>query len=147
MPADVSPVIEEITKRIYTTGIVTIASEDGAESWDVKKEKKGRALFWAKHAENFPLRLRSLLTKYRKLAMIIRSFLRERHGPTGLPLKELRGYVIWFDGEKVRLRMLKLNELISACDTDAFTGKPLPAEEAVIYCGTDGVMMSDLVKR
>jgi len=69
------------------------------------------------------------------LSIILRSFRREIDDLTGLPVKELRGYVVNMSEGKIMYRQLTARELFEAHTTDPATGERIEPEPAVIYCG------------
>jgi len=69
------------------------------------------------------------------LSIILRSFRKEVDELTGLPVKELRGYVVSMSGGRITYRQLTARELFEAHTTDPVTGERIEPEPAVIYCG------------
>jgi len=69
------------------------------------------------------------------LSIILRSFRKEVDELTGLPVKELRGYVVSMSEGKITYRQLTARELFEAHTTDSATGERIEPEPAVIYCG------------
>jgi predicted transcriptional regulator len=105
--------------------------------WDVTRAGPGDVVYganphmWPEFYEWF---VESARTS-RLLSVILRSFRAEVDGLSGLPVKELRGYVVIMDKDKIEYKQLSARELMEAHTTDFTTGKRFEPEPAVIYCG------------
>lgn len=109
-------------------------------SWDVERVRfKGRpVLLYGAAPELWPdfyAWLTSSLRLSRVLSVILRSFREEVDELTGLPVKEIRGYVITLEGDELKFTQLSAKEVLEMSTADPLTGRKLKPEPAVIYCG------------
>ena len=161
-----SHIIKQAIITIFTTSTSTAKTETNQqpEKWDVKrtekKKKNGKQLFFGTTNQQnklFPTKLKTALAEQKEVVLILRSFTEEYDDETGLPIKELRGYIITTKNEitsndnqentttttkkrrsgkmKIHIQMISAYNLAQASNTDPQTGQPLKPEKAVIYCG------------
>ena len=136
--------IDMIRPLILHKAILTIAHMNGAQKWDVKKVN-GKLKFGTSPYHNlfFPLWFTNRLSESGVLSIILRVFtdtkveayIHETHKVINIPIKKVYGFFIDINHG---IKQLSLQELIDSCCTDYQTGKPLPLEDYVIYCGFDG---------
>ena len=140
--------IAEIARHIRREGMITIASATfPPQTWDITRidKKTGEYTlcglrFGIEPAQTplFAARLCNILGTNGYASAVLRSFLEKKDKVTGLPIKELRGYVIWTDDEyKVHFHQLSAEEMKECNTVDARTGRRLEDEPAVIYCGRE----------
>jgi len=109
-------------------------------SWDIKRIKGGEVLYGA-HPElwsefySWLVETLKNLEKGGSLAVNLRSFRKEVDEATGLPVKELRAYMVRLEGGRVVYQQLSAREVMEAYTRDPTTGKRLKPEPAVVYCG------------
>lgn len=105
-----------------------------AHSWDVRR--RGRRLYYGYNKFHYLLliaRIYWCLSNWGQLSLILRSFTGRVDRRTGLPIKQIRGFMLFYrDG--LRLEKVSLEDLIEAETTDPETGEKLPPEPAVEYC-------------
>ncbi|MEM3944536.1 MAG: hypothetical protein QXO02_09600 [Thermofilaceae archaeon] len=109
-------------------------------SWDVERATfKGRqVLLYGAAPELWPdfyAWLTSSLRLSRALSVILRSFREEVDELTGLPVKEIRGYVLALRGGELSFTQLSAKEVLEVSTADPLTGRRLEPEPAVVYCG------------
>lgn len=81
------------------------------------------------------------------MGIILRSFTAEKDEPIGCPVKELRGYLAYVKGHgRLVLRQMSAREVAEASTTHAETGKFLPPERGVVYCGPGHDRLDDSLK-
>lgn len=142
-PKEIERFLEEVDKHIINIGIISFVWEsyDGPKysKWDIKRVD-GKLMFGTNLEQSiyFPLFFSKALFEGKRMGVILRSFREEKDEVTGLPIKEIRGYFIWID-DKNRISFIQLSARDVAISnlTDSETGKPLPPEHSVIYCGPD----------
>jgi hypothetical protein len=132
--------MEEIGKHIIKRGILTFTSKLRGEVWDVKKKEDGTLRFGVNEEQSllFPARFISILSEDEAIGVILRTFLSEKDEFTGHPVKELRGYFVQLENNRIKLEQLSAENLMNAENLDANTGKTLPPEKGVVYCGPNG---------
>jgi hypothetical protein len=74
---------------------------------------------------------------------VLRSFTRRYDRRTGLPVKQVRGFLLKRSGGGLKLERVPLEELIWANTTDPETGERLPPEPSVEYCYEQECVSSD----
>jgi hypothetical protein len=67
-------------------------------------------------------------------SLVLRSFTAETDPLTKLPVKELRGYLLDRQGNRLEFEKLSPEMMFACQNTDAETGEPLPLEQSVRYC-------------
>ena len=144
--------LAEIESHVRSTAILTVAAarlpelgsldqEGGGPrvlSWDVKRLRSGHVVYGANPAlwPKFYEWLSRAVESNEVVGVTLRSFTDLVDERTGLPIKELRGYVLRATGEgDVEYRQLSAAELVQAYSRNPLTGEPLEPEPAVVYCG------------
>ena len=124
---------EELEKYCYRKAIISVAGTSGEFfQFDVRRE--GNRIVYSTNELFIKTRIVRMLAEG-KISIIVRSFLAEKHPATGLPYKELRGFIAWLDERnRVRFRMIPAEYLVQAYTTDPLTGEPIPPEREAIYC-------------
>ena len=127
--------LSELATHVTTRGILTLASSNGAQKWDVERVKGG-LVFGVDSAQNalFRARLYGLLAS-EGVGAILRTFTDQRDEVTGLPIKEIRSYFVRRNGSEVEWKQFSAQETEEACSTDAESKKIIPRERAVVFCG------------
>lgn len=139
--------IAEIGRHVPKSGIITFTSErGGTQKWDVGKREDGGLVFGVNRFQSalFPARFLGVMSEERRTGLILRTFTAEKDEPTGRPVKELRGYLVFMaeDG-KLRFRQLSAQEVAEASTTHHVSGKFLAPERGVVYCGPDDERLDD----
>ncbi|MGC9165488.1 MAG: hypothetical protein ACP5GU_07170 [Thermoprotei archaeon] len=136
------PLINEIKKYVYRNGIITLASLNYAQAWDVRKEND-KLIFGTQpfHTELFYARIARLLMENGSFSFILRSFTDKKDNKTGWPIKELRGYTVKLENNTIKFNQSTLEELINA--HIIYKNMKLAPEPAVIFCGPDGQISAD----
>ena len=134
--------LTELATNVATNGILTFTSTDaGTQTWDVRRSKGGLS-FGTCAAQNLAFRSRFLLamrsSKMGMVGLILRTFTDRRDDVSGMPVKEVRGYTVRLNGSRVEWEQLSAKDVASASGTDVKTGKILPKERAVVFCGPNG---------
>lgn len=157
--------MEEIERYIYDTAILTISgtklsrprswsgmSDEVIESfgmglhraedieiikWDAKRLKDGFVVYGSDPRlwPDFYGWFRESILKSGYLTIFVRSFRSEIDEITKLPVKEIRGYIAYIEGDHLRFTQLSAKELAEAYTKDPRTGEALEPEPAVIFCG------------
>lgn len=115
--------------------------------WDVRR--RGGRLHYGYSLSHYLLlvaRIYWCLENWGQASLILRSFTNRRDKRTGLPIKQIRGFLLVRHGKEFKLEKVPLDDLIWANTTDPNTGERLPPEPSVEYCYEDTCMSSDEVK-
>lgn len=136
--------MNEIKKYVYSNGIITLSSYGYAQSWDVRREDD-KLIFGTEpfHTPMFITRIMNLLFTNGLVSFILRSFTDKKDNETGLPIKELRGYIVKLENNIIKFDQITLEELITAHTT--YENIRLAPEPAVIFCGKDGQISSNQI--
>lgn len=161
---DIKRFLNEIERYVYKNAILTISGSrlsrlrewrnmpDGVLTlymglrkigdieilaWDVMRLSNNQVVYGAnpKYWPEFYRWLEDSLRMNRMLSIILRSFLDTIDEESGLPYKEIRGYILTMTGDRAIYTQLPAQELRQALTTDPETRRKLPPEPAVIYCG------------
>jgi hypothetical protein len=129
--------LSELAKHVTTRGILTLASDDGAQGWDVERVKGGLR-FGTNSVQNalFRAKFYGLLAS-EGVGVILRTFTSRRDEVLGLPIKEIRSYFVRRNGPRIEWRQFSAQETEEASGIDAESGKIIPRERAVVFCGPE----------
>jgi hypothetical protein len=67
-------------------------------------------------------------------SIILRSFTDEIDEYTNLPIKELRGYILQKEDDRINFTKISAKMMFACHNTDAQTGEPRSLEQSVRYC-------------
>ncbi|MEM0366503.1 MAG: hypothetical protein QXJ65_02225 [Acidilobaceae archaeon] len=133
---------ETIGEYVESNGILTLAcgprdkhDDFYAHSWDVNR--RGLRVFYGYSKAHYILliaRIYWCLDLWDHVSMILWSFTDRVDSKSGLPIKQLRGFILSRDNRLFNLHKVSIEELIEAHNTDYKTGKWLEPEPAVEYC-------------
>ena len=115
-----------------------------AHSWDVRR--RGGRLYYGYEKAHYLLliaRIYWCLENWDYTSLILRSFTGRRDRRTGLPMKQIRGFLLRRRGKELRLEKIPLDDLIWANTTDPETGERIPPEPSVEYCYEKECIPSD----
>lgn len=126
--------LQELETHCYSTAIVTLTGKyEHSFVIDLTRTEKGVRYGYALgHKELFLAKL--LNSASETAAIILRSFTNAKNPRTGLPLKELRGYVVRALAGRIEFFKISPDEMRDAHCTDSRTGRPIAPEEDVIFC-------------
>jgi len=147
-----SAFLGEIDKHVYKAAQLTFSYKGEAdvrtETWDINRNRRdGRLVFGASPSlwPEFYGRFVEAASGAGFLPVILRSFTNEVDEETGLPVKELRGYVVRVSsGRGLTYEQVSARELAEANNKDPRTGMPLEPEPAVVYVGKGGERLNDV---
>jgi hypothetical protein len=105
--------------------------------WDASRLKENLVVYGAdpEFWPEFYKWLSNSLKKSKTISILLRSFTKKVDETTGLPIKEIRGYIVSLEGNKIKYHQLTARELLEAYTRDPETGKRIEPEPAVIFCG------------
>lgn len=129
-----SPLFLELESHCNSTAILTFLDSEG-EVFVVDLMKKHNRVNYGYQKgikELFILRLVKGVTS--QGSIILRSFTDEIDQYTNLPMKELRGYLLRREGDRIEFDKLSPNMMFACHNTDAETGQPRALEQSVRYC-------------
>jgi hypothetical protein len=126
--------LEELESHCHSKAIATFVGSDG-DGFVVDLERKGNRVRYGYEPEVKELFVTQLASRCKPAgSLVLRSFTSETDSLTKLPIKELRGYVIQREGNRLEFEKLSPEMMFACQNTDAQTGEPLPLEQAVKYC-------------
>ncbi|BAQ63310.1 hypothetical protein [Geminocystis sp. NIES-3709] len=129
-----SSLLLELESHCNSTAIVTFLDSDG-EVFVVDLIRKNNQVNYGYQKgikEKFMLRLmRGVQTQ---ASIILRSFTDEIDQYTNLPIKELRGYILRKNSDRIEFNKISPKMMFACHNTDAQTGEPRPLEQSVRYC-------------
>ncbi|WP_017721788.1 hypothetical protein [Kamptonema formosum] len=126
--------LEELESHCHSKAIATFAGSDG-DGFVIDMERKGHQVRYGYEPgvrELFATKLGSRCEPGGSL--VLRSFTSETDPLTKLPVKELRGYILQREGNRLEFQKLSPEMMFACQNTDAETGEPLPLEQSVRYC-------------
>jgi hypothetical protein len=105
--------------------------------WDASRLKENLVVYGAdpEFWPEFYKWLSNSLKKSKTISILLRSFTKKVDETTGLPIKEIRGYIVSLEGNNIKYHQLTARELLEAYTRDPETGKRIEPEPAVIFCG------------
>lgn len=149
MVASLETVLQEsLGGYVDRDAILTIGCGDldsfYAHSWDIRR--RGRKLYYGYEKTHYLLlvsRIYWCIESWGHASLVLRSFTRRYDRRTGLPVKQVRGFLLKRSGGGLKLERVPLEELIWANTTDPETGERLPPEPSVEYCYEQECVSSD----
>lgn len=129
-----SPLFLELESHCSSTAILTFLDSEGEVFVVDLTRKRNRVNYGYQRGvkELFMIRLLKGVTT--QGSIILRSFTDEIDQYTNLPVKELRGYLLKREGDRIEFDKLSPNMMFACHNTDAETGQPRSLEQSVRYC-------------
>ncbi|MFB2922676.1 MULTISPECIES: hypothetical protein [Aerosakkonema] len=126
--------LQELEYHCQSTAIATFLGSDG-EPFVVDLQREADKVNYGYHSSVKKIFIEKVMEGCNPSgSLILRSFTSEIDEFTQLPYKELRGYLLRREGNKLQFEKIS-PELMFACqNTDAKTGEPLALEQSVRYC-------------
>ena|GEM_PF-504584 len=105
--------------------------------WDATRLKENLIVYGAnpKLWPDFYRWLSNSLKTNKFITIFLRSFTKRVDETTGLPVKEIRGYIVSLEGNRIKYYQLTARELLEAFTRDPKTDERIEPEPAVIFCG------------
>lgn len=130
----VSSLLLELESHCQSTAIATFLNSDGEVFVvDLNREQQQVNYGYQPHIkQQFIIRL--LKGVKTNASIILRSFTNETDEYTKLPIKELRGYLLQRQGDRIEYNKLSPQMMFACHNTDANTGQPRSLEQSVRYC-------------
>ncbi|WP_017293876.1 hypothetical protein [Geminocystis herdmanii] len=129
-----SSLLFELESHCNSSAIVTFLDSDG-EVFVVDLERKKQKVIYGYQKgvrELFMLRLSKGVKN--QGSIILRSFTDEVDEYTNLPIKELRGYILQKEDDRIEFTKISAKMMFACHNTDAETGEPRSLEQSVRYC-------------
>ena len=129
-----SSLLFELESHCNSSAIITFLDSDG-EVFVVDLERKKQKVIYGYQKgvkELFMLRLSEGITS--QGSIILRSFTDEIDEYTNLPIKELRGYILQKEDDRINFTKISAKMMFACHNTDAQTGEPRSLEQSVRYC-------------
>lgn len=126
--------LEELESYCYKTAIATFVGSHG-KPFVIDLQRQGSRVTYGYQKGSKELFMAKLLNGCNPSgSLVLRSFTSEIDELTHLPIKELRGYVLRYEDDKLEFDKLSPSVMFACQNTDAQTGEPLPLEQSVRYC-------------
>lgn len=126
--------LEELESHCHSKATATFAGSDG-NGFVIDLERKGHQVCYGNKPGVRELFLTKLASRCKPAgSVVLRSLTSETDPLTTLPVKELRGYVLQREGNRLQFQKLSPEMMFACQNTDAETGEPLPLEQSVRYC-------------
>ncbi len=123
-----------LESHCHSRALLTFLGSDG-QSLEIDLYRQGTQVTYGLEAHTKELFLRQLQTQCDPVASIVlRSFTGEIDPISQLPIKELRGYLLKRQGDRLEEEKLSPEKMFACQNTDAKTGEPLALEQSVRYC-------------
>lgn len=129
-----SSLLFELESYCNSSAIVTFLDSDG-EVFVVDLERKKQKVIYGYQKgvkELFMFRLSKGVKN--QASIILRSFTDEIDEYTNLPIKELRGYILQREDDRIEFTKISAKMMFACHNTDAQTGEPRSLEQSVRYC-------------
>lgn len=129
-----SSLLQELESHCESSAIATFLDSDG-EVFVVDLTRENDSIHYGYQEGVKELFMLKLLKGVKNQASIIlRSFTDEIDQYTNLPIKELRGYILRKNGDRIEFNKISAKMMFACHNTDAQTGEPRPLEQSVRYC-------------
>ena len=136
----VDKLIAEIKSMNFETAAMSFTpsgANEILEDWKIKRTKKGKIKFRSKNGnKRVKTQILNLLSFFPVVGFVLVCFTKQKYKQEFI--KELWGYRIIRNGSKTTLEKIDHEELYKYCTTDFASGKSIPIQEEVVYCGPNG---------
>jgi hypothetical protein len=137
----VGELVEEIKSKIAERAIISMSPANSGTVLDWEVVKRGdKIVFYTPELTKgrFRHQVREFLSDYGVVGFMLVCMTGQKMGKTDKEIKEMWGYRILWQELKPILEKIQHKELYDYCTIDFSSGRKLPPEEEVIYCGPDG---------
>jgi hypothetical protein len=126
--------LAELESHCPKQAIVTFLGSDG-QNFAINLYRQGSQVSYGEQEHTKELFLRQIQSQCNPIgSIILRSFTPEIDPMTQLPIKELRGYILKRQGDRLEFEKISPETMFACQNTDAQTGEPLALEQSVRYC-------------
>lgn len=126
--------LQELESYCKSTAIATFVGSEG-KPFVVDLKRQGDRVKYGYQIGIKELFIAKLLNNCNPTgSLILRSFTEEIDEFTQLPIKELRGYVLQWQGDALEFEKLSPEMMFACHNTNAETGEPIALEQSVRYC-------------
>lgn len=129
-----SSLLFELESHCNSSAIVTFLDSDGEVFVVDLERKKNQVQYGYQKGVKEQFMLRLLQGVKSQGSIILRSFTDEVDQYTNLPIKELRGYILRKDDDRIEFTKISAKMMFACHNTDAQTGEPRSLEQSVRYC-------------
>ena len=137
----VDEIVTEIKTRITSRGTISVspANPGKAFDWEVVK-RGGKIIFYTPELTKgrFRQQVREFLSEYDVVGFILVSETGQKLTDGKTEIKEMWGYQIMWSDMKPSLTRIPHDQLLEYCTTDFASGRKIPPEAEIVYCGPDG---------
>jgi hypothetical protein len=142
MEKNVDILLNDLREKIISSGILTITTNTECYKWDIIKNKKGDGIYLGNSKYNKVLisKIHDLISEHSLVSFIFRNFTDQNHPRTKEPIKEIWGYILyWNKYDELTLHKSNSRELFDSLTTNHKTGEYITPELEVVYCGGDKI--------
>ncbi len=142
--------IKNIQKRTKISSIIVFSAinksgEQINENWSIKKQSNGKIIFnfhneksdFIKMSKNFRTSVLNYLTTSNSIIFILVSNMKQKID-TKKTIQEMWGFKIEIKKGKTFFSEKTSEEIYKYSTTSAYTGKSIPPQKELVYCGPDG---------
>lgn len=129
-----SSLLLELESHCTSSAIVTFLDSDGEVFVVDLERKKNQVKYGYQKGIKEVFMLRLLRGVKSQASIILRSFTDEVDQYTNLPIKELRGYILRKEDDRIEFTKISAKMMFACHNTDAETGEPRSLEQSVRYC-------------
>lgn len=129
-----SSLLFELESYCNSSAIVTFLDSDGEVFVVDLERKKQKVIYGYQKGVKELFMLRLLKGVKDQASIILRSFTDEIDEYTNLPIKELRGYILHREDDRIEFTKISAKMMFACHNTDAQTGEPRSLEQSVRYC-------------
>lgn len=129
-----SSLLFELESHCTSSAIATFLDSDGEVFVVDLVRKKNQVNYGYQKGVKEVFMLRLLRGVKSQASIILRSFTDEVDQYTNLPIKELRGYILQKEDDRIEFTKISAKMMFACHNTDAQTGEPRSLEQSVRYC-------------
>lgn len=137
----VGELVDEIKERMLERGIISMSPANSGISldWEVVR-RGGKIVFYTPELNKgrFRHQVRTFLSEYGVIGFILMCNTGQNIPNSEKEIKEIWGYRISWNELKPILERIPHDQLYEYCTVDFHSGRTLPPDEEMIYCGPDG---------
>lgn len=139
--AGVDKLIKQFKGRIFENAILSytpIGTNEVLEDWGISKDKNNKVTFTSliTGKKRMKANILNLLSNYPVVGFVLICNTKQKYKKEAI--KELWGYRLIRHIKKTILEEVDHEELYKYCTTDFSSGKSIPPQEEVVYCGPKG---------
>jgi hypothetical protein len=137
----VDEIVKEIKTRVSSRGTISMAPANSGTAFDWEVIKRGgKIIFYTPELTKgrFRQQVREFLTEYDVVGFILVSETGQKLTDGETEIKEMWGYRIMWQNNEPILERIPHDQLYDYCTIDFSSGRKLPPEVEIVYCGPNG---------